>query len=141
MEGFEEWCEAQAPDGRARREGPARTYYDDGGLWIESTYHEGLLDGAFVERYRGGKIARQGAYQAGLRTGPWRFFHETGSLLEESSWTRGVPDGPFVDYWPSGKERNVGRRCLGAQCGKWTSYDDSGRLLGSMEYGDQRTAP
>lgn len=141
MEGFEEWCEAQPPEGRARREGPARKYYDDGSLWIESAYHGGLLEGPFVERHRGGRTAREGFYLAGLRSGRWQFFAEDGTLLEESSWTRGVPDGPFADYWPSGKPRNVGRRCLGAQCGRWQSYDDSGRLIGSVEYGEQRPDP
>ncbi len=141
MEGFDEWCEAPAPDGRPRREGPARTYYDDGSLWVEATYHEGLLDGPFVERYRGGRKARQGSYQAGARSGAWTFFYEDGTVEEESSWTKGVPDGPFADYWPSGKPRSVGRRCLGSQCGRWRSYDEAGRLIGSVEYGDQRAAP
>ncbi len=56
MEGFEEWCEAQPPQGPARREGPARRYYDDGSLWIESAYHDGLLEGLFVERHRFGEV-------------------------------------------------------------------------------------
>ncbi len=140
-EGFEEWCEARTPEGRARREGPARTYYDDGGVWTEASYHDGQLDGPFLERYRGGGKARQGVYQAGLRSGAWTFFYEDGTVAEESSFTRGVPDGPFADYWPNGKPRNVGRKCLGAQCGKWSSYDDSGRLTGSVEYGELRAAP
>lgn len=142
-EGYEEWCETppEAEGGAGKREGPARAYYDDGGLWIESAYHDGLLDGPYVERFRGGKKARQGAYQAGLRTGAWTFFYEDGTVQEESSFTRGVPDGRFADYWPSGKPRNTGRRCLGAQCGKWLSYDESGRLIGSVEYGEQRSAP
>jgi antitoxin component YwqK of YwqJK toxin-antitoxin module len=134
----EEWCEARAPDGGgAVREGPARTYYDDGGVWVESGYHRGKLEGAFVERHRGGKLARQGAYHDGLRSGTWRFYYEDGTLEEESSWTRGTPDGPFADFWPSGRRRTVGRRCGGVQCGRWDSYDDSGALIGSVEYAEQ----
>lgn len=141
LEAFEEWCETAPSGGRGRREGPARTYYDDGGLWLDASYRDGLLDGPFVERYRGGKKAREGSYRAGQRSGGWRFFYEDGTLLEESSWTRDVPDGPFADYWPNGRPRNLGRRCLGAQCGRWQTFDDAGRLIGSVEYGDQRTAP
>ncbi len=140
-EGFDEWCEARTADGRARREGPSRTYYDDGGVWVEAPYRDGVLDGPFVERYRGGKEARRGSYQAGLRSGAWTFFYEDGTVQEESSWTRGVPDGAFADYWPNGKPRSTGRKCLGAQCGTWKSYDDSGRLTGSVEYGEQRATP
>lgn len=140
-EGYEEWCEAPALDGRGKREGPARTFYDDGQVWVESGYQGGLLEGAYVERYRGGRKAREGSYQAGLRTGRWTFYYEDGTVQEESSWTKGIPDGPFADYWPSGKPKNVGRRCLGVQCGKWQSYDDAGRLLGRFEYGEQRGQP
>ncbi len=141
LEGFEEWCEVPGIDGRGKREGPARSYYDDGQVWIESGYHDGLLEGGYLELYRGGRKAREGAYREGLRTGPWVFFYEDGTVAEESSWTRGVLHGPFVDYWPNGKRRNVGRRCLGAQCGKWQSYDDSGRLIGSIELGELRSEP
>ena len=141
-EGYEEWCEAPASEGRAaRREGPARTWYDDGGVWVESSYHEGLLDGPFLERYRGGRPAREGRYQAGLRTGAWTIYYQDGTVEEESSWTRGVPDGRFADYWPGGKPRNTGRKCLGVQCGTWRTYDDSGQLIGSVEYGEQRASP
>ena len=140
-DGYEEWCEAPGPDGNARREGPARTYYDDGGVWIESSYHEGRLEGPFLERYRSGMRAREGAYQGGQRTGAWRFFYEDGTLQEEASFVRGVPDGRFADYWPNGKPRNTGRRCLGAQCGPWSSYDEAGRLVGTVEYGEQRPEP
>ena len=143
MEGFEEWCETPEREGveGGKREGPARTYYDDGGLWVESSYRDGKLDGLFVERYRAGKKAREGAYQAGLRTGPWTFYYEDGTVQEEAGFTKGVPDGHFADYWPSGKPRTSGRRCLGVQCGKWLSYDESGRLSGSVEYSEQSGAP
>jgi antitoxin component YwqK of YwqJK toxin-antitoxin module len=141
MAAFEEWCEAPGPDGRGRREGPARTYYEDGTVWVDSAYHDGLLEGRFVEWYRGGKKAREGAYQGGLRTGSWTFYYEDGTLQEEARFTGGVPDGRFADYWPNGKPRNAGWRCLGAQCGKWSSYDEAGRLIGTVEYGEQRTTP
>ncbi len=143
MDGFEEWCEQPAREGEegGKREGPARTYYDDGAVWVESTWHDGKLDGPFVERFRGGKKAREGAYQAGQKTGPWTFYYEDGTVQERSGFTKGVPDGPFADYWPGGRQRTSGRRCLGVQCGKWLSYDESGRVIGSVEYGEQRGAP
>ena len=48
-EGFAEWCEGKDVAGRPRREGPSRTYYDDGGLWVEERWSEGERDGPFVE--------------------------------------------------------------------------------------------
>jgi antitoxin component YwqK of YwqJK toxin-antitoxin module len=140
---FEEWCETPAREGGGggKREGPTRTYYDNGIVWVESNYRDGKLDGPFVERYRRGTKASQGVYLAGVRDGNWTFFHEDGTVQEEAGFTKGVPDGRFADYWPNGRPRTSGRRCLGVQCGKWVTYDESGRLIGSVEYGEQRATP
>src|SRR5512142_3497506 len=136
-EQYEEWCEVRSPEGRAVREGSARKYYDDGGLWVESGYEHGKLEGHYVERFRGGATASEGSYRGGLRTGTWRFFYEGGTIQEEASYSNGTPDGPFASYWPNGQKRTVGRRCGGAQCGRWLSYDEAGRLIGSVEYTEQ----
>lgn len=141
MEGFEEYCVEVQPDRKERREGPAISYYDDGTVWIESRYHEGKLDGPYVERFRGGQVAREGAYVAGLRSGVWRFYYGDGTLQEESSFRNGDPDGPSASYWPSGKPRSEGRHCRGVQCGVWRSFDEEGRMQGSIEYGEQRGEP
>lgn len=142
LEGYEEWCETPKVDERpAKREGPARTYYDDGQVWVESAYHDGRLHGPYVEYHRGGRKAREGGYEQGDRTGRWTFFFEDGTKEEESGWTKGFPDGPFSNYWRNGKLRTEGRRCRGVQCGKWRSFDEDGRLTGSVEYGEQRAEP
>ncbi len=141
MEAFEEYCERTPDVGKPRREGPAVRYYDDGSVWEESRYREGLLDGEYVEHHRGGRVARQGAYEAGLRVGVWRVFAEDGTLLEESAWARGERHGPFSAFWPNGKPRTQGRHCRGAQCGPWRSFDEEGRLQGTVEYGELRDAP
>jgi antitoxin component YwqK of YwqJK toxin-antitoxin module len=142
LEGYEEWCEAPDPGGRPRREGPARTFYDDGELWLESSYREGLLHGPYLERYRGGVPAREGAYEKGNRVGTWRAWYADGTLQEVSTWRAGQADGAFIAYWPSGTRKEVGRHCLGAQCGVWRAYDEEGRELGVIEYGgDWRAQP
>lgn len=141
MEGFEEYCVRVREDGKDVREGPSVTYYDDGGVRVESRYRDGKLEGAFVERHRGGRVARQGAYEAGQRVGVWRLHNERGTLVEESGWTKGAADGAFRAFWPNGKPRTEGRHCHGAQCGVWRSFDEDGKLQGSVEYGEQRDVP
>ena len=141
MEGFEEYCVELQLDGKERREGPAVRYYDDGTVWVECGYHEGKLRGPYVERFRGGKIAREGPYEAGIRVGTWRFYFEDGTLQEESGWRDGSPHGSVATYWPNGKLRTKGRHCRGAQCGVWRSFDEAGKVLGTVEYGEQRDEP
>ncbi len=140
-DGLEEWCEGKDPYGRPRREGPARTWYDDGALWIERGFHEGILDGRFRERHRNGKVAREGAYAMGRKVGIWRVFFEAGGLEEESEWLDGMAHGRFVAWWKTGAIRTTGRHCGGAQCGRWRTFDDAGKPLGEVDYGEQRLTP
>jgi len=143
-EGEEEWCEAPDPDspaGASYREGPSLRYYDDGQVWIESSYHRGRLSGHFLERFRGGGKAREGLFEDGKRVGRWTFFAEDGTLVEESAFKAGLLDGPFVQYFPNGKVKNEGRHCLGIQCGWWRSFDESGREISRVEFAVPRGEP
>jgi antitoxin component YwqK of YwqJK toxin-antitoxin module len=140
-EAFEEWCEGKDALGRALRQGPARTWYDDGRPWTEERFRDGQRDGAFVEWHRNGARARDGAFSLGAKTGRWIVRGESGAVEEESEWRAGVPHGRFVSYWPGGARRAEGRHCGGAQCGTWRTYDASGKELGAVEYGEQRLAP
>jgi hypothetical protein len=138
---YEEWCEGKDVAGQPRREGPARSWYDDGGIHVEESFRAGLRDGRFVERHRNGKIAREGSYAAGLKVGIWRIAFESGAPEEESEWLDGVAHGRYRAWWPGGKLRAEGRHCGGAQCGRWRSYDESGALVGEVDYGEQRLTP
>ncbi len=140
-EGYEEWCEGKDPAGRPWREGPARTYYDDGQVWIEEGFHEGLRHGPFVEWHRNRVKAREGAFARGLKTGRWTVWWSSGALEEESEWREGMPHGRLTAYWSTGKRRIEGRHCGGAQCGTWRSYDETGKEIGIVEYGEQSLAP
>lgn len=140
-DGFEQWCEGKDPYRRGRREGPARSWYDDGAPWVEQSFREGLLDGKFLERHRNGKPAREGTYAMGQKVGTWRIFFESGVLEEESEWRDGVAHGRFVAFWPNGVHKTEGRRCGGVQCGRWRTFDMDGHPLGEIDYGEQTLAP
>lgn len=140
-EGFEEWCEAKDEAGRARREGPARRYYDDGGLWVEEAFRAGERDGAFAEYHRGGAKAREGAYRRGVKVGRWTVWYPSGKPEEESEWRDGALHGRFASFWPSGAPRAEGRHCGGAQCGTWRTWDERGALLGSIDYAEPTLSP
>lgn len=140
-DGFEQWCEGRDGFGRPRREGPARTWYDDGGIRLEETFKGGELDGPFVERHRNGKPAREGTYARGRKAGTWSVFFESGVLEERSQWRDGAAHGPFASYWPTGALRTEGRHCGGVQCGRWRTFDPGGKLVGEIDYGEQRLVP
>jgi antitoxin component YwqK of YwqJK toxin-antitoxin module len=140
-EGFAQWCEIRDLHGKPLRQGPSRTWYDDGGVWIEESWRDGDRDGPFLERYRNGRPAREGAYRAGRRHGRWTLWHENGRRAEETGFRDGAPDGPFAAWYPSGGRKTEGRHCGGPQCGRWRTFDESGRELGTVDYGEQRAVP
>lgn len=139
-DGFETWCER--PDvPPPRREGPARSWYDDGGLAKASSWKAGHLDGPFLEWHRNGKLARAGEYRADAREGPWTIWLESGQREEECGYLHGERHGPFATFWPDGKRRVEGRYCHGLQCGEWTTWDAEGRELGKVTYAEIRGSP
>jgi antitoxin component YwqK of YwqJK toxin-antitoxin module len=141
-DGVEEWCEARDPaGGPARREGPSRTYYDDGAVWVEATWRGGERHGPYRERHRNGAKAREGAFTNGRKTGRWTAWRESGRVEEEAEFRDGVPHGRFAAFWPDGRQRTEGRHCGGAQCGTWRTWDEAGRVLGTVDYGEQTLGP
>jgi hypothetical protein len=141
-DGLEEWCEAKDPaGGPPRREGPSRTYYDDGAIWTEATWRAGQRHGRYVEYHRNGVKAREGTFTESRRSGRWTTWRESGRVEEEGDWRDGVPHGRFAAYWPTGKPRTEGRHCGGAQCGTWRTWDETGREIGAIEYGEQTLTP
>lgn len=139
-EGFEVWCERPG-EKEHRREGPVRTWYDDGGLSRIDTFKDGKREGPFAEWYRGGKPARVGQHHSDARDGLWRFWFENGLPQETCSYVDGKRHGPFATFWPNGKRRVEGRYCYDLQCGAWISWDEAGHELGKMQYEEIRGTP
>ena len=140
-EGFEVWCERMSEPPERRREGPWRSYYDDGRLAKAGAYRAGKLDGPFTEWHRNGRPARSGAYAGGEREGRFTIWFESGRVEEACSYDRGEKHGPFATFWPHGGRKAEGRHCRGLQCGRWTSWDEAGRELGSVVYEEIRSDP
>jgi hypothetical protein len=138
---FAIWCERPGLDGRPRREGEARTWYDDGALRLTERWRDGERDGPFVEYHRSGRKAREGAWENGRKDGTWTIWFEEGGLEEVSTFRAGVSDGPFVAYHRSGAKRTEGRHCGGPQCGVWRTFDERGREIGVVRYDEQTSAP
>ncbi len=138
---FELWCEKPGEPPERRRDGPSRTWYDDGGLAKEAGFKDGRLHGTFTEWHRNGKPARAGVHEQGARAGTWTIWYESGRKEEECGYAGGERHGVFAAWWPNGKRRVEGRYCYGLQCGAWTSWDEEGRQLGRMQYEEVRRTP
>jgi hypothetical protein len=140
-QGFEVWCERPDQPSARRREGPARTWYDDGGLAKANAFKAGLPHGPYAEWHRNGRPARTGAYVDGERDGVFTVWSEAGVKEEECGYARGARDGRFATWWPNGRRRVEGRFCHDLQCGTWTTWDQDGRELGRARYEEIRGTP
>ena len=81
------------------RQGPARYWYEDGGLREEGVYINDTWHGNYVTYHRSGNKSQEGEYQIGKRTGKWRSYREDGTLSMEQSYQNGLLEGAtvFVD--------------------------------------------
>ena len=141
--GNAEWCERPGPDGKPRRHGPARDYYDGEALLVHvaSTWKDGQLEGPWVEFHRDGTKAVEGRYRDGEKDGPWTYWYEGGNMEEEVTFDVGRRHGRFVQWWRGGRKRTEGRFCFGLQCGTWTTWNEEGALLGTITYEEIRSRP
>ncbi len=140
-DGVEQWCERPDDAGKARRDGPSRSWYDDGALQNEARWKMGRLDGHFVEYHRNGRKAQEGDWRDGEKQGRWTVWFEDGRPAEEAGYEKGILHGRFATFFPGGGRRVEGRYCHGTQCGTWTTWDEDGRELGRMEHEEIRGAP
>jgi len=139
--GNAEWCERPGPDGKPRRHGPSREYFEGELVHVESTWKDGALDGPWLELHRDGTRAAEGRYRDGERDGPWTFWFDDGKVEEEVAYSLGRRHGPFAQWWRNGKKRTEGRFCFGLQCGTWTTWNEEGLLLGAVIYEEIRGSP
>lgn len=136
-----EWCERPGPDGKPRRHGPARDYYEVDLVHVESTWKDGQLDGRWVELHRDGSTAVEGQYRDGEKGGAWVYRYENGRVEEEVSFDRGRRHGRFASFWPNGRRKTEGRFCQGLQCGRWATWAEDGVELGTITYEELRSTP
>jgi antitoxin component YwqK of YwqJK toxin-antitoxin module len=139
--GNAEWCEGRNAQGVAKRQGPARDWYEADLVHVESTWRDGQLDGLWVQFHRDGKKAAEGRYRAGEKHGPWIYWYEGGAIEEEVGFEMGRRHGRFVQWWRGGKKRTEGSFCFGLQCGRWTTWNQEGSELGTIVYEQIRATP
>jgi antitoxin component YwqK of YwqJK toxin-antitoxin module len=73
---------------RGKLHGRCLVWFDDGRLYIESSYFEGRLDGDYRSFWPNGKPREIGRYADGARVGKYQWFDETGALVTEQEFPK-----------------------------------------------------
>ena len=85
------------------RDGPYKSYYENGQLKEERTYKDGKQDGSFKTYYDNGQLEIEGTYKDGNQNGPVKLYHENGQLGGEGTLIDGKEDGLFKWYYENGQ--------------------------------------
>jgi hypothetical protein len=134
------------PHGRVRR------FRDDGSLWTDYQFEDGLRRGRQLRFHMNGAVADDWiAYETmedwgylDRRDGHSVRFYPDGSPREVGWYRQGRPVGDHASFWPThaiAEERRYDDE--GREHGVWRRYDEGGALLGeiSFEHGQRKVPP
>jgi len=115
------------------KNGPYRSYYDNGRVMEEGQYKDGLRDGAWKSYGSDGELEFTYSYALGLRNGE-RVQYGEGSgpaqgrrvIVERDHWVLGVKEGRAESFWNSGTPMNSGMFVGGQLEGVWTYFNNDG---------------
>lgn len=71
-----------------KRDGYWASWYDNGQLWSEGEFKEGLSEGKRTVYHPNGKIYYEGTFKAGERVDIWKFYDESGKLTNEIDYNK-----------------------------------------------------
>lgn len=77
----------QGPIVDGQRHGLWKSWYEDGILWSEGSFEQGLRHGKGVVYHPGGLKHIEGEYENGKKTGIWQAWDETGILVSTTDYT------------------------------------------------------
>lgn len=69
-----------------KRDGLWQAFYEDGTIWSETMYKEGVEDGFSRTFYENGKLRYEGNYAMGKQVGDWNFYDESGNLTQTETY-------------------------------------------------------
>lgn len=73
----------EGPLEKRRREGLWKSYYEDGKIWSEGEYKDGLRDGLTITYHPNGVKRFEGAFYQSKKSGIWKFWDENGEFVKE----------------------------------------------------------
>lgn len=129
--------------------------YENGNIWREEFFQNGLEEGLMTEYDDTGKVVtkgefvdgeregtwffdsgdshEEGNYKAGKKDGEWKEYYLVNGVFDKNSelsfigkFVDGFPDGKHVYYHPNGKKKLEGRYTTGLQDGEWHRYNEDG---------------
>lgn len=77
--------------------GPYSTYYDNGNLYLKTTFKNGEMDGQATSHHINGQIKYEGKYTNGKKTGVWKEYNNQGQLILVQNYVNDQLEGEEYD--------------------------------------------
>ena len=118
------------------RSGYLRMYFENGQMYREFTYQDGVLDGPYAEHDMSGTEIGQGTYKDGKEwTGRFIEYYDSGSRHFLHTYQDGILEGSYAEYDMSGTEIASGTYKAGKEwTGHWIDYYQSGKKYHDGNY-------
>jgi antitoxin component YwqK of YwqJK toxin-antitoxin module len=65
-----------------KREGLWQAWYENGNLWSEAEYRNGINHGKTITYFENGKIRYEGKFEEGNKIGVWKYYDDSGNLVK-----------------------------------------------------------
>ncbi|MGE0268444.1 MAG: diguanylate cyclase [Candidatus Omnitrophota bacterium] len=111
-------------------------YYEDGKLYLETTYKDDALNGPFREYFSNGTVKSEGEYIDGKLNGIQYIYYKDGKLSQEANYDNDILHGVVKIYFPNGQIRQLSTYRSGKLSGPFKIYGELGTLLSDRNYVD-----
>lgn len=86
-------------------------------------------EGAYKEYYENGQVFSEGAYSDGVPVGEWKFYHPDGQLSKTVNYAEGRPEGVIEVRRADGTMQARREYADGKRNGDWIVYGDDGKQM------------
>ena len=120
-----------------------KDYWENGQLYIDENYNNGLLHGPYKQYYENGQLEKEGSYKDGYREGLWQEYWENGQQAGSGNYINGEYDGQWFHAWRTqGTDLSKGQKYIsgnyrnGVKSGTWRGYYENRNLWYNIFYAD-----
>jgi antitoxin component YwqK of YwqJK toxin-antitoxin module len=114
--------------------GPARYWYEDGGIQVSCNYKDNKVDGLMRTYHPNGRIREEQEFSMGIPEGKKMTWNPDGSEAVTCSYRKGQLHGRYTAWYPGRVIRMEGNYAEGREDGIWLYFDVSGKVIGKGNF-------
>jgi antitoxin component YwqK of YwqJK toxin-antitoxin module len=119
------------------KDGPWKSYYENGQLKEEGNYKDGKnYHGQYKEYHENGQLKHDGKYKDGIQEGICKLYYENGQMELETNFKDGEHNGQYKEYHENGQLKYERNYKDGEDYGQYKEYHENGQLKYEGDFKD-----